>query len=66
MGRTTNMSFYKNYPNRKDWRKQYYDSRRFDTSCKNHKSCSYCESERLFKRKKLEKEANDEIKEFYK
>lgn len=36
---TNNMSFNKPYPNRKDKRKPYYGSKRFDKSCRNHGSC---------------------------
>lgn len=42
------MSFDKNYPNRKDKRKPYYKSKRFDKSCRNHGSCPYCLSSRLY------------------
>lgn len=31
----------------KEKRKPYYDSRRFDHSCRNHGSCGYCERKRL-------------------
>ena len=43
------MAFDKKYPNRKDWRKPYYDSRRHDWSCRNHGSCDYCRGNRLHK-----------------
>ena len=42
------MSFYVVYPNRKDHRRPYYDTRRFDASCCNHRSCTYCRDGRLF------------------
>jgi len=45
------MSFDKYYPNRKDWRRQYYGSKRFDYSCRNHGGCPYCEGGRLRYRK---------------
>lgn len=48
------MSFDKNYPNRKDWRKPYRKSKRFDKQCRNHGKCSYCLSNRLHKHKKRE------------
>jgi hypothetical protein len=38
------VSFDKDYPNRKDWRSSYYDSRRFDRSCRSHGGCPYCSS----------------------
>jgi hypothetical protein len=46
------MSFDKEYPNRKDWRKRYYNAKSFDRSCRNHGSCAYCTSSRLHKHKK--------------
>jgi len=42
------MSFYVHYPNRKDHRRPYYDTRRFDASCCNHRSCNYCCNNRTF------------------
>ena len=42
------MSFYRHYTKRKDHRKPYYDSRRFDTSCRNHGSCGWCRDGRTF------------------
>lgn len=46
------MSFDNYYPNRKDWRKPYYRSAVFDTSCRNHGGCGYCENRRTFKNKR--------------
>jgi len=40
--------FYNYYPNRKDHRASYYDSRRFDASCRNHHSCNYCYNTRTY------------------
>jgi hypothetical protein len=48
------MSFDKEYPNRKDKRKPYYKSKRFDRSCRNHGSCGYCEGNRTHHNKKRE------------
>ena len=42
------MSFDNNYPHRKDWRKPYRKSKRFDRSCRPHGNCGYCEQDRLF------------------
>ena len=63
------MSFYKDYPNRKDRRKQYRfkkDSRSFDSSCKNHKSCSYCCDKRQFFDKKNRYFADKELEDYLK
>ena len=59
------MSFYKYYPNRKDHRKQYRDSRRFDATCKNHGSCSYCRDKRLYRYNKEIERTDNMLKEFY-
>jgi len=40
------MSFDKHYPNRKDRRQQYRDSRRLDPSCRAGGDCPYCKSGR--------------------
>lgn len=45
------MSFDKVYPNRKDQRKPYKKSKVFDRTCRNHGSCPWCESGRLYKNK---------------
>lgn len=42
------MSFDKNYPNRKDWRKGYRRSARFDGTCRPGGGCSYCEGNRTY------------------
>jgi hypothetical protein len=36
----------------KDRRKPYYDTRRFDWTCRNHGSCGYCEDRRTFANKR--------------
>jgi hypothetical protein len=36
----------------KDWRKPYYDCRRFDWTCRAHGSCGYCENRRTFANKR--------------
>lgn len=42
------MSFDKVYKKRKDWRKEYFNSMRFDRSCRPHKGCPYCLKNRLY------------------
>lgn len=42
------MSFDKNYPNRKDWRRPYRGSKRFDRTCRCHGGCGYCEGNRTY------------------
>lgn len=41
------MSFDTSYPNRKDWRRPYHQSKRFDRTCRNHGSCPWCRANRL-------------------
>lgn len=43
------MSFDKQYPNRKDKRKQYYDHRAIDATCRSHGTCAACQSARKHK-----------------
>jgi len=58
------MGFDKEYPNRKDKRKPYRKSKRFDHTCRNHGSCGYCEDNRRFFDKKQRFFADKELKEF--
>jgi hypothetical protein len=58
------MSFDNNYPNRKDKRKPYRKSKRFDRTCRNHGSCDYCKSNRTVQSKKVELAIKEEIKAF--
>lgn len=51
------MGFDKRYPNRKDKRKAYTGSKRFDRSCRNHGSCGYCESNRTISKQRVEADA---------
>ena len=48
------MSFDHYYPNRKDWRKPYYRSARWDWTCRNGGSCNYCSDRRQFANKRRE------------
>lgn len=58
------MSFNNCYPKRKDHRKQYFDSRKFDSLCRNHSSCPYCYQTRTFFDKKRRLIAQEQIKEY--
>ena len=43
------MAFDNKYPNRKDWRKPYRDSRAFDRYCRTEYGiCDYCSNNRQF------------------
>ncbi len=54
------MSFDKNYPNRKDHRKEYRKSKRFDRSCRPGGSCPYCQNNRLHSQQVRELKAEQE------
>jgi len=60
------MSFYKDYPGRKDHRKSYRDSRRFDRSCCNNKSCDWCKSNRTHFDKRHRLVANEKLIDYMK
>jgi hypothetical protein len=53
------MSFEKEYPNRKDHRKEYYKSGKFDRTCRPGGSCPYCKNNRFHSNKVREQSAND-------
>lgn len=60
------MAFFDNnqeYPNRKDRRKQYRDSRRFDRTCRNHGSCPWCAQKRKYKNLKREAAMAEQLKD---
>ena len=52
------MSLEKAIKHGKEHRKEYYDSRRWDCSCRNHGSCSYCLSNRTIQSKRAAKKAD--------
>ena len=45
------MSLEKAIKHKKEHRQPYYDSRRFDWTCRSHGRCSYCERNRLLYRR---------------
>lgn len=50
------MRFDNHYPNRKDWRRPYYRSGRFDRSCRPGGRCPYCYANRMYRtRRELER-----------
>ncbi len=44
---------------KKEKRKPYYDSRRFDVTCRNHGSCPWCKGNRLHKKEQEEERLKD-------
>jgi len=63
------MSFFKDYPNRKDWRlKRKYRWKPYHhaTSCTNNHGCPWCEGNRLHSIKIKQDTAEYSLKEYYK
>ena len=60
------MGFDNVYPNRKDWRKPYRRSKRFDCTCRNHGSCEWCRNNRLYFDRKYRLMADKELNKFKK
>jgi hypothetical protein len=58
------VSFDKYYPKRKDHRKPYYKSGRFDRSCRPGGNCPWCKRNRLFKLLREKENVNNAIKEY--
>lgn len=58
------MGLWKSIQHRKEKRKPYYGSRRFDLSCCNHGSCPWCYSNRMYQQRKLDVTAKQELMEF--
>lgn len=48
------MSFDKDYPNRKDWRKPYRRGKRgyYDATCRPHGGCSWCFNARMHRHRR--------------
>ena len=53
------MSFDNDHPGRKDWRKPYRKSKRWDRSCRVHGSCGWCRRNREHSAKQQEEAAKD-------
>lgn len=51
------------YPNRKDWRRPYRKSKRFDRTCRPGGSCGYCRDNREHNDKMRLQAARDAEKE---
>lgn len=49
----------------KEHRKPYHDSRAIAGECRNHGSCPYCTSNRLYSFKKQKQAAIQKLKEYY-
>ena len=51
--------------NKKEYRKPYRGSKRFDHSCRNHGSCSYCEGNRTIFDKKARMRVEGQENEWF-
>lgn len=60
------MSFDKYYPKRKDWRKPYRHSKKFDRSCRPGGNCPYCMHNRLHSNNKRLSINQIAIRQFFK
>jgi hypothetical protein len=59
------MSLEKAIKHKKEKRKPYRDSKAWDSSCRNHGSCSWCESNRLHSEKKRKASSKDQLDRYY-
>ena len=58
------MSLDKAINHRKEKRKPYIGTKAIFASCRNHGSCQWCESGRLYNRKKHEEAAKRDLRDF--
>jgi len=49
----------------KEHRKPYYDTRRFDCTCRNHGSCDWCKANRLYQITREKDKANNKLNEYF-
>lgn len=57
------MGFDKEYPNRKDKRKPYKDSRAVSAHCRNNGSCSWCKGNRNYSNKKKDDSNKNQLED---
>jgi len=57
------MGFDNYYPNRKDRRKPYRRSARFDYHCRPHGGCGWCEGNRIYRTLKANIDAKQQMME---
>ena len=60
------MGLEKAIKHKKEYRKPYQDSRRFDYTCRNHGSCNYCLDNRMHSSKRRKLDIQQQIKEYIK
>ena len=60
------VAFEKDYPNRKDWRRQYRDrARRCDRSCRSHGGCPHCTGTKLLAKRKADAAAREQMRDAF-
>ena len=52
------------YKTRKDRRKEYSGSKRFDSSCRCHGGCGFCEGNRTYFDKRMRAAADEQVQEW--
>lgn len=58
------MSLDKAIKHKKEKRKAFTGAKAVDATCRNHGSCPHCMNSRLFKRRKAERSANEQLKDY--
>ena len=58
------MSLDKAIEHRKEKRKQYYGAKAIHCSCRNHGSCSYCLSNRMYQQNKEDNKMKEKLNEY--
>ena len=58
------MSLNKAIEYKKEYRKRYYGAKAIDCSCRNHGSCDWCKSSRLYKNNRRIDKMNEKMKEY--
>jgi hypothetical protein len=56
------MSLDKSIEHKKDHRKPYHGSKRFDRTCRNHGSCEWCKENRLYSSRKRRDALEEKMK----
>jgi hypothetical protein len=51
--------------NKKEYRKPYFGSKAIDVTCRNHGSCSYCESNRKHSKFIANLASQDKLKDYF-
>lgn len=58
------MSLQKGIDHKKEYRKNFFGSKKNDRSCRNHGSCSWCEKDRTFFDKKNRENSKSDLEDY--